>query len=233
MSEEILPEGTPIEETPVEVPTLEEPVEVKKTAFTKKVVPYFSAKDTVDFSKRFKGSVVGMNSAMWMLAKFFVPSLDDAEFESYLNATSAFKAPEESDEYFLAYDSGAYEWVIQSKCITELLKSKGIPIVQPKYWVELPSNIGFGHWGVLEYVLRYGPVVVKVKGLGGVEGESAILALYVDTDGQVVYHDPRGDALSNYVVGSSGAYVKYPKEYLTPYVCGGAIPMLLVACEPL
>ena len=198
-----------------------------QTSFTVKEVPYFTSRDSVE-AEGLSGSPLGFTSVMWMIVKYFVPSIDDEKLADYVSLVSSFRTAAEDNEEEAPFTvNRSAEWLAHSRAVVAFLEQEGITTTKTKTWVDMPNNLGYGHFGVLEYVLRYGPVAIKTNGLGGKEGEGMILALYLDTDGAIVYHDPRGNALTGYS-DTNGEKVKYPKEFIIPYVYEGAIPMMLV-----
>lgn len=208
----------------------EEVVSEKPSSFTIKEVPYVSASTLgSDLLAGVSTEVsAGFCAATWMVVRYYCPEITDEEFQAYCLLVKALLIQENE----ATLHNGSAEWSAQSKALYTTLTAKGVQRVQTKLWIDFVNNLGFGHFGVLEHVLRYGPVALKVKGLGG-EGVGVILALYIDSDGEIVYHDPRGNALEGYDVSQDGARVKYSRDFLTPYVYEGAIPMMLVTTDAL
>jgi hypothetical protein len=200
--------------------------EVKQTPFTVKAVPFFSDTASME-AEGLSGSPVGFMSTMWMVVKYLYPEATEEDFSLYSGMVAHFNSAAEGTDEEKYEGNKSLIWLAHTKAVVAFLAEKGIDTAKTKTWVDMTNNIGYGHFSVLEYVLRYGPVAIKTNGLGGKDGEGMILALYLDSTGAIVYHDPRGNALTGYT-DPNGELVKYPKECLTPYVYEGVIPMMLV-----
>lgn len=194
----------------------------RPSSFSGQDVPYFSSKESMT-SERIAGVDVGLDSVMWMVARYFSAGLSDERFPMYQGVMQRFLASGSAKE--AVGNLNAARWLAHSRAIPAFLQAYNVPFTQTKLWVDLADGVGVGTLSILEHVLRFGPVALSVKNIGGKDECGVILALSA-VQGGIICHDPRGNALMNYAApGVAG--ILYPYEVLVSHKYEGLRMMLV------
>lgn len=174
-------------------------------------VVYNSQRNNINFNGKFSGWRQCFTSCAWMLMSYYSKDIkggDDEALSIYFDdVEDSVGHPGIGERIKMKFKwirgKTSYWWKVQQEGIEHWLWQRGV-----KGNAIFQKKIKFQD---LYRLIQEGPVIIGTKKMGGLKGGHIILCV-----GKNVYHDPFGDAKTNYR-SHIGANVVYPREFLEKY----------------
>ena len=183
-------------------------------------VKYNSQRDNFDFDGKFKGYQQCFSSSVWMLLGYLCPEEYDGSNDDQLkvyvdDVSNKVGSPGVGEEIFkkIGQDpkyNSAYFWEVHKAAMIKYLSEGG----KNGTVVYLDANCT---WDMLYSCIEKSPVVLGTDKMAGLPGGHIILVVGVTAEGDLICHDPYGDANTGYKE-KKGEYVVYRKDWITPFI---------------
>lgn len=189
-------------------------------------IGYNTQRDNEDFDNAFPGSKQCFSTAAYMLLSFISPVIHKAEDDNMLasyvrdasdvvDKTGTGAEMDKKNNYTV---NSAYFWEVHKKIIENIMH------VENKFGRMIYRDAS-ATWEMLYSALESGPVILGTNKLGGLPGGHIILAIGHEANGDLICHDPYGDANTRYK-NINGQSVVYSREFLEPAIGKTKIRMM-------